>query len=92
MRLFEFEAKTLLKGYGIPIPSGKMAYSVNDVHIKGPSVLKAQIPAGGRGKAGGVVFVIDEKEGRKEASRIFGAPLRGYPVGGLLIEDQIPID
>jgi len=92
MRLFEFEAKRLLKGYGIPIPSGKLVYSVEEVQIEGPSVLKAQIPAGGRKKAGGVVFVSDEKEARKEASRIFGAPLRGYPVEGLLIEDQIPIE
>ena len=92
MRLLEFEAKRLLKGYGIPIPSGKLVYSVEEVQIEGPSVLKAQIPAGGRKKAGGVVFVSDEKEARKEASRIFGAPLRGYPVEGLLIEDQIPIE
>ena len=92
MRLFEFEAKAILKGYGIPVPSGKIAYSSEEVHIERPSVLKAQILAGGRKKAGGVAFVADEEAARKEASRIFGAPLRGYPVRGLLIEDQIPID
>jgi succinyl-CoA synthetase beta subunit len=44
MRLFEFEAKALLKGYGIPIPSSKIARSVEEVSIGRPSVLKAHIP------------------------------------------------
>jgi len=54
MRRFEFEAKALLKGYGIPIPSNKMARSVEEVSIERPSVLKAQIPLpeGGRKRVG----------------------------------------
>lgn len=79
MRLFEFEAKALLKDYGIPIPSSKMARSVEEVSIERPSVLKAQIPAGGRKKAGGVVFVNNQEEAQREASRIVGMDLRGYP-------------
>jgi succinyl-CoA synthetase beta subunit len=91
MRLFEFEAKALLKGYGIPIPSGKMVRSADEIDIDRPSVLKAQIPAGGRKKAGAVAFVKDQEGARREASRILATSYRGYPVKGLLVEDQIPI-
>jgi succinyl-CoA synthetase beta subunit/citryl-CoA synthetase large subunit len=92
MRLLEFEAKALLKGYGIRVPSGKIARSMEAVSVERPSVLKAQIPAGGRQKAGGVAFVTDQKEARKAASRLLGMNLKGYQVNRLLIEDQISIE
>ena len=92
MRLFEFEAKTLLKQYGIPVPSGRVFSSVGEVSIDRPSVLKAQIPAGGRKKAGGMAFVTDQEEARREASRLLGMNLRGYHVNQILIEDQISVE
>ena len=91
MRLFEFEAKTLLKDYGISVPTGKIAHSLGEVWVERPSVLKAQIPAGGRKKAGGVSFVKNQDEAVREASRIFEMAIRGYPVKDILIEDQISI-
>jgi succinyl-CoA synthetase beta subunit/citryl-CoA synthetase large subunit len=89
VRLLEFEAKALLREYGIPVGSGRVIASVEEVAINGPSVLKAQVPVGGRGKAGGVVFVKNGDEARREASRLLGSHLRGYPVTRLLIEDRI---
>ena len=91
MRLFEFEAKALLKGYNIPVPSGKLISSPFDVRIEGPSVLKAQIPAGGRKKAGGILFVSGQKEGEQAVSSLLGKDLRGYQVEAVLVEDQITI-
>ncbi len=91
MRLFEFEAKALLAGYGIPIPPGRIAHSLEDVSIERPSVLKAQVLAGGRKKAGGVVFVTRQENAKREASRIFGMNLKGYRVKDVLVEDQISI-
>ena len=91
MRLFEFEAKALLKGYGIPVPCGQVVQSVEEISIQRPSVLKAQIPVGGRKKAGGVAFAKTQEEAKREGARIFGADLRGYPVKDVLIEDQIDI-
>lgn len=91
MRLYEHEAKTLLKGYGIPIPLGRVVHSAEEIAIERPSVLKAQIPSGGRKKAGGIAFVNTQEEARREGARIFRASLRGYQVADILIEDQIAI-
>jgi succinyl-CoA synthetase beta subunit len=91
MRLFEFEAKTLLKGYGIPVPCGQVVQSVKEISIQRPSVLKAQIPVGGRKKAGGIAFATTQEEAKREGARILGANLRGYPVKDVLIEDLIGI-
>jgi len=91
MRLFEHEAKALLKGYGIPIPPGRIVHSADEITIGKPSVLKAQIPAGGRKKAGGIAFVNSQEEAKREGAKIFAAHLRGYPVNDILIEDQIAV-
>jgi succinyl-CoA synthetase beta subunit/citryl-CoA synthetase large subunit len=80
-----------LKGYGIPVPSGRVVRSSGEIAIGKPSVLKAQIPAGGRKKAGGVVFVKTQEEAKREGARIFESELRGYAVKEILIEDQIGI-
>ena len=90
MRLFEYEAKTLLKGYNIPIPPGMVVHSLDEMKIDKPSVIKAQIPAGGRKKAGGVIFADTQEEAQKGASIILGTELRGYEVKDLLIEDLSP--
>ena len=91
MRLFEYEAKTLLKNYGIPIPPAKLIHSAEEVVIEQPSVLKAQVPSGGRKKAGGVEFVNDQAEAVRAALKMFKMTLKGYPVENLLVEDRISI-
>ena len=67
-RLLEFEAKALLRAAGIATPKGRMAASVEDAaaiasEIGFPVVLKAQIPVGKRGKAGGHPFRADAGRG-----------------------------
>jgi succinyl-CoA synthetase beta subunit/citryl-CoA synthetase large subunit len=91
MRLLEHEAKTLLKAQGISIPSGKLFTASSDVTYDKPGVLKAQIPAGGRGKAGGVIFVNTPQDVKRESARILGTNLRGHTVETILIEDQLEI-
>jgi succinyl-CoA synthetase beta subunit len=91
MRLLECEAKELLKEYGIPIPAGKVIRGADEAWIGEKSILKAQIPEGGRKKAGGVVFAETEEMARQEASRMLGATIKGYRVDRILVEKQVPI-
>ena len=61
MRLYEFQAKRIFKGNGIPVPKGKLATCASEVEgmakeIGGAVVIKAQVLIGGRGLAGGVKF------------------------------------
>ncbi len=55
MRLLEYESKEILKKHGISVPPAQLISSSRGLQIGGPVVLKAQIPLGGRGKAGGIV-------------------------------------
>ena len=69
MKLHEYQAKALLKDYGIPVPEGEVAATPEEARtiarrIGFPVMVKAQVLVGGRGKAGGVKMARDEKEGR----------------------------
>ena len=80
MNLHEHQAKGLLAEYGVPVPRGKVAYSVDEAvaaasELGLPVVVKAQIHAGGRGKAGGVRLARTEAEVRAAADAILGATL-----------------
>ena len=74
MNIHEYQAKELLKKFGVPIPNGVVAFSVKEVLQKAillktkKYVLKAQIHAGGRGKAGGIK-VIDNLNDLKKVDR-----------------------
>lgn len=97
MRLLEHEAKRLLRDVGIPVPEGRLARSEAELaesleHVQPPVVLKAQIPAGGRQKAGGIVFPRDKAEARRKGGRLLTATLRGYPVEGILVETKGDVD
>jgi succinyl-CoA synthetase beta subunit len=59
MNIHEYQAKSLLRSYGVPIPPGGVAFSPQEAQeiaqtLKAPWIIKAQIHAGGRGKGGGV--------------------------------------
>lgn len=92
MRLYEYEAKTLLREFGILIPEGKVVSSIREIERGRPSVVKAQIPVGGREKAGGVFFCSSLSETREKVGRLLGSKLRDYTVAKVLVEDQLPID
>lgn len=93
MRLFEYQAKELFRAYAIPIPKSVLARDVGAVGeafrtLSHPAVLKAQVLAGGRGKAGGVVVVDDDSAARREASRIFGLSIAGEKPASILVEES----
>jgi len=99
MNLHEYQAKDLFRSYGIPVPAGKVAASaaeaVEAASTLGGSVwvVKAQVHAGGRGKAGGVRLVRSPEEVRSAAADMLGKPLvtqqtgpEGLPVGRVYVE------
>jgi len=103
MNLHEYQAKELLKANGINIPKSKVSHSPEETHaiaelFNSNLVIKAQIHAGGRGKAGGVKIVKSAEEAKKFASSILGKNLithqnqpHGQPVTKVLIEETISI-
>lgn len=104
MNLHEFQAKQLLNSYGIAVPRGETADMADSAvqaanKLEGAAwVVKAQIHAGGRGKAGGVKVVKSAEEAGRVAASLLGKPLvtsqnapDGQPVGKVLIEETLPI-
>ncbi|MBA2709095.1 MAG: ADP-forming succinate--CoA ligase subunit beta [Tatlockia sp.] len=105
MNLHEYQAKQLFASYGLPVPNSQVAQSVEDA-IQVASqlstskwVVKAQVHAGGRGKAGGVKLVSSKDELAAAAKALLGTRLvtyqtdaKGQPVNTLLIEEICDID
>ncbi|WP_240375298.1 ADP-forming succinate--CoA ligase subunit beta [Bacillus piscicola] len=104
MNIHEYQGKELLREYGVSVPSGKVAYSVEEAVEAAKelgsdvSVVKAQIHAGGRGKAGGVKVAKNLEEVRTYADEILGKTLvthqtgpEGKEVKRLLIEEGCDI-
>jgi len=89
MNIHEHQAKQLLKKYGAIVPNGVFAFTVKDLLEKvklldsKKLVLKAQIHAGGRGKAGGIKIVDSIHELEKEANRLLGKKLITHQTGPL---------
>jgi succinyl-CoA synthetase beta subunit len=105
MNIHEYQAKAVLRDFGVPVPRGEPAMSVDDA-VKGANklggpiwVVKAQIHAGGRGKAGGVKVVKSVDDVKKESARLLGSTLvthqtgpHGKQVNRLYIEEGSAID
>ncbi|OQX32866.1 MAG: succinate--CoA ligase subunit beta, partial [Candidatus Sedimenticola endophacoides] len=104
MNLHEYQSKQLFARHGIPVPEGKPATTVDDAReaaqVLGGErwVVKAQVHAGGRGKAGGVVLVDSLDRVEAEAERMLGSRLvtkqtgePGLPINTLLIEQTTEI-
>jgi succinyl-CoA synthetase beta subunit len=92
--LFEFEAKKELAKYGIPIPKGKLIKNFSQTtkaiaKLKPPFIVKAQILAGGRGKAGGIIPAESAKETKNIVAKLLGAQILGLPVKQVLIEEKL---
>lgn len=87
MHIHEYQAKAVLAAYGVPVPQGKVAYTVEEAvkvasELKeGLWVVKAQIHAGGRGKAGGVALCRTLDEVRQTAQRLLGIQLVTHQTG-----------
>jgi len=92
MKLFEYRGKELFHKYGISVPNGKLVNSEKDFSdLNYPFVLKAQVPVGGRGKAGGIKSVEDKTEAKEKLSQILGMDIKGFTVGKVLAEEKVGI-
>ena len=104
MNIHEYQAKEILKRYGVPVPLGKVASTLQEVktaaaELGGRCVVKAQIHAGGRGKAGGVKLANSPEEAVEKASAILGKNLvthqtgpEGRQVKRVLVEQSVNIE
>jgi succinyl-CoA synthetase beta subunit len=104
MKIHEYQAKSILAKYNVPVPRGEVAFTVAEAEaaakkIGGSVVVKAQIHAGGRGKGGGVKIAKSPDEATAIAEKMLGMTLvthqtgpEGRLVQRLLVEETLPID
>ena len=95
MKLYEYQAKELFRGYGITTPHGHVLKSPVELkavlsRVSYPVVVKAQVLVGGRGKAGGVKFADTPEELEKSGTALLGATLKDEKVTALLLEEKVP--
>jgi succinyl-CoA synthetase beta subunit len=87
MNVHEYQAKALLRDYGVAVPAGELATTPAEAEEAArsldviPVVLKAQVHAGGRGKAGGIKLARSPAEAKRVASEILGMRLRTHQTG-----------
>ncbi len=86
MKIHEYQAKQLFKQYDVPVPEGAMAETPNNAiriaeELGYPCVIKAQVHAGGRGKAGGIKLAKNNEEAREYAGKILGMKLVSAQTG-----------
>ncbi len=90
MNIHEYQAKDILRSHGIPVPPGEIATTPDEAEATaakfgGAVVVKAQVHAGGRGKAGGVKLARSAADAREHASRILGMRIKDLTVEKVLI-------
>jgi len=96
MRFFEYQAKNIFSRYSIPIPRGRIALNAviaDQIHdeLKTDVVIKAQVLAGGRGKAGGVRLAKSSDQVEDLSTEILGLTIKGLPVRKILVEEAVKI-
>jgi succinyl-CoA synthetase beta subunit len=90
MNIHEYQARDILRTHGVPVPPGAVASTAAEVETAaakfgGTVVIKAQVHAGGRGKAGGVKLAQDAAEARAHAEKILGMTIKGLVVEKVLV-------
>jgi succinyl-CoA synthetase beta subunit len=95
VKLLEYQAKQQFAAAGIAIPQGQLARTPEEAESAarrlGRIAVKAQVPIGGRGKAGGVAVVDTPQDALREAERILALDIRGYPVRSVWCETGLEI-
>jgi succinyl-CoA synthetase beta subunit len=95
LKLLEYQAKEVLASLGIPIPPGKVARTPEEAAAAaaelGPVAVKAQVPVGGRGKAGGIKLAKTPEEARAAAAQIIGMDIKGFKVPLVYCEAALEI-
>jgi succinyl-CoA synthetase beta subunit len=96
VNLHEYQARDILRRYGIPVPAGEVARTAEEARaiaarFGGRVVVKAQVHAGGRGKAGGVKVARDASEAGAHAAKILGMTIKGLTVERVLVAPAVDI-
>ena len=97
MRLYEYEAKEVFQKYGLTIPRGQIVESAEEARrfasqIGGPIVIKPQVSAKKRGKAGAIRFASNPEEAFRQSQPMLGTMLNHERVFTLLVEEKIEVD
>src|SRR5260370_23556868 len=96
MKLLEYQAKEVLSSLGIAIPAGRVARTPEEAAAAcaelGPIAVKAQVPVGGRGKAGGIKLASTPGEARAAAQQIIGMDIKGFKVPLVYCETALDIE
>jgi succinyl-CoA synthetase beta subunit len=96
VNIHEYQAKDILRRYGVPIPPGEVATTPDEAEaiarrIGKPVMVKAQVHAGGRGKAGGVKYCPTPEVAREKAQAILGMDIKGLTVQKVLVTEAADI-
>ena len=96
MKIHEYQAKRLLSGFGVKVPEGGVAETPEEAEriatrLGGEVVVKAQVHAGGRGKAGGVKLAASPADAAEAARAILGMDIKGRTVRKVLVERAVDI-
>ncbi|WP_423129214.1 ADP-forming succinate--CoA ligase subunit beta [Gaoshiqia sp. Z1-71] len=97
MKIHEYQAREIFKKYGLPVPKHVLCHSVGEVkeavkNLDRLVVIKAQVLAGGRGKAGGVKLAGTEEAAIRAAEQILGMDIKGYIVEKVIVADAVDIE
>ena len=104
MKIHEYQSKDIFARYGIAVPKGRVATTPEEAaevaeELGGRAVVKAQVHAGGRGKAGGIQLVDSPGEAADAAEALIGSTLvtfqtgpEGVPVGSVLVEEVVDVE
>ena len=104
MRIHEYQAKNILSNAGVPVPRGEVAFTAQEARnilerLDGKAAVKAQVHAGGRGKAGGIRIVSSPEAAEEAAASLLGTRLAtfqtgpdGVPVRSVLVEEALEVD
>ena len=97
MKVHEYQAKEIFAKYGIPVPTGQVAQSPQEVRqaaaeIGCPVMIKSQVHVGGRGKAGGIKMAQTPEEAESLSGEILGMKIKGLEVSKVLVTQAIDID
>lgn len=96
MKIHEYQAKEILRRFGIPVQPGRVATTPDEAEAIArefgvPVVIKAQVYAGGRGKAGGIQFGDTPEQARDAAARVLGMDIKGLTVQKVLVVPKLEI-
>lgn len=92
MRLLEYESKEILSKYQISTPTGFVVSKGDSCDIQGPSMLKAQVPVGGRGKAGGIAEASTLQQAKVDIQQLLSVQIKGFRAKKILVEEKLAVE